>query len=161
MSCFLVEAGEKMGLQITVLLSMIIYVEILQSNIPVFDEFHNTPLLLTYFIITILIICFCQGIKICHVWASKFFSILKLDLNPYYSILVSTYTLFLYHTNEYESKNFSKTEAKISLVLANMSNYANFKIWKVRAPEVVVSIANHPGDDIHKGTRFFLSKFGW
>ena len=35
----LVDAGEKMGLQITVLLTMVIYVEVLQSNIPVFDTY--------------------------------------------------------------------------------------------------------------------------
>ena len=35
---FLVEAGEKMGLQITVLLADIIYVEVLQSTVPVFDS---------------------------------------------------------------------------------------------------------------------------
>ena len=34
----LVEAGEKMGLQITVLLADIIYVEVLQSTVPVFDS---------------------------------------------------------------------------------------------------------------------------
>ena len=78
-------------------------------------------------------------------------------MNLYYSILVSTYTLFFYYANEYETKNFSKTEAKVSLVLASFCNYANFKVWKVRPPEVVVSIANHPGDDLHKGLRFIMS----
>ena len=38
MECNLVEAGEKMGLQITVLLADIIYVEVLQSTVPVFDS---------------------------------------------------------------------------------------------------------------------------
>ena len=42
----LVDAGEKMGLQITVLLSDIIYVDILQSTVPVFDSFGNSPLIL-------------------------------------------------------------------------------------------------------------------
>ena len=35
-----------MGLQITVLLSDIIYVDILQSTVPVFDSFGNSPLIL-------------------------------------------------------------------------------------------------------------------
>ena len=56
---FLVEAGEKMGLQITVLLTMVIYVEVLQTNIPVFDSYTSTPLILYFFIATILIICIC------------------------------------------------------------------------------------------------------
>ena len=33
-----VDAGEKMGLQITVLLADVIYVETLQSTVPVFDS---------------------------------------------------------------------------------------------------------------------------
>ena len=56
---FLVEAGEKMGLQITVLLTMVIYVEVLQTNIPVFDTYASTPLILYFFIATIIIICIC------------------------------------------------------------------------------------------------------
>ena len=35
---FLADAGEKIGLQITILLADIIYVEILQSTVPVFDS---------------------------------------------------------------------------------------------------------------------------
>ena len=72
-----VDAGEKMGLQITVLLTMVIYVEVLQNNIPVFDSYGNTPLMLIYFIVTIVTICVC--------------------------LLVSTHTLFLYHVNSYEA----------------------------------------------------------
>ena len=95
-----VDAGEKMGLQvrpyiewrkratirflwplqqilqITVLLTMVIYVEVMQHNIPVFDSYGNTPLMLVYFIVTIITICVC--------------------------LLVSTHTLFVYHVNSYE-----------------------------------------------------------
>ena len=113
-----------MGLQITVLLTMVIYVEVLQTNIPVFDAIGSTPLMLSYFIVTILVICFC--------------------------LLVSTHTLFLYHVNEYESKNFSKTEAKISLGLAKFFNVINCYIWKIEPPNIVKKIAHHPTDDIHK-----------
>lgn len=120
----LVDAGEKMGLQITVLLTMVIYVEVLQTNIPVFDTMGNTPLILSYFIVTILVICFC--------------------------LLVSTHTLFLYHVNEYESKNFSKSEAKVSLAFATFCNCINCNIWTIDPPDVVKEIANHPTDDIHK-----------
>ena len=35
-----VDADEKIELQITVLLTMVIYVEVLQSNIPVFNTYH-------------------------------------------------------------------------------------------------------------------------
>ena len=85
-----------MGLQITVLLTMIIYVQVLQTNIPVFDSYANTPMILVYFIITILMICFC--------------------------LLLTSLTLFLYHVNEYESKNFSRMEAKLSIVITKIVN---------------------------------------
>ena len=39
----LVDSGEKMGFQITVLLAMMIYIEILQEMIPVFDIIDNSP----------------------------------------------------------------------------------------------------------------------
>ena len=42
----LVDAGEKMGLQITVLLADVIYIDILQSTVPVFDSFGSSPLIL-------------------------------------------------------------------------------------------------------------------
>ena len=103
---------------------MVIYVEMLQTNIPVFDTFGNTPMILTYFIVIILVICFC--------------------------LLVSTHTLFLYHVNEYESKNFSRTEARISLAFASFCNFINCNIWTIDPPSVVKEIANHPTDDIHK-----------
>ena len=38
-----VDSGEKMGFQITVLLAMMIYIEILQEMIPVFDIIDNSP----------------------------------------------------------------------------------------------------------------------
>ena len=43
-----VDAGEKMGLQITVLLADIIYVEVLQSTIPVFDSLGTDIRFLSY-----------------------------------------------------------------------------------------------------------------
>ena len=55
----LVEAGEKMGLQITVLLSDIIYVDILQNTVPVFDTFGNSPLILSFFIVSIVLLTVC------------------------------------------------------------------------------------------------------
>ena len=112
-----------MGLQITVLLTMVIYVEILQNNIPVFDSYGNTPLMLVYFIVTICVICFC--------------------------LLVSTHTLFLYHVNSYESINFSKTEAKISLIFAKYFNKVCFGLWRIEPPKCVLEIDGHETDDLH------------
>ena len=113
-----------MGLQITVLLTMIIYVEVLQTNIPVFDSYSNTPMILVYFIITILMICFC--------------------------LLLTSLTLFLYHVNEYESKNFSRMEAKCSIVITKIVNVFTLRQWTVEPPAIVLKIANHPNDEIHR-----------
>jgi len=48
-----------MGLQITVLLSDIIYVDILQKTVPVFDSFGNSPLILSFFIVSIVMLTVC------------------------------------------------------------------------------------------------------
>ena len=73
---FLADAGEKIGLQITILLADIIYVDILQSTVPVFDSYNNTPLILNFFIISIILNCIC--------------------------LMVSAYTLYLYYCPDYE-----------------------------------------------------------
>ena len=51
------DAGEKVGYQITLLLTMVIYIEYLQAQVPVFDSLEQTPHLLTYFIFMIIVIC--------------------------------------------------------------------------------------------------------
>ena len=81
------ESGEKMGLQITILLTMVIYIEILQQNIPVFDSYGASPLLLNYFIICVISLCLC--------------------------LLVSTFTLFLFHIEHHEVRNLPRYGAKI------------------------------------------------
>ena len=90
----LVDAGEKMGLQITVLLADVIYVDILQSTVPIFDSLGNTPLILMFFVVSITLLCIC--------------------------LLLTTHTLFLYHCPEYEARNFSRTEARISRAIAKV-----------------------------------------
>ena len=52
-----IEAGEKIGYQITLLLTMVIYVEYLQTRVPVFDSLSQTPHLLTYFVVIIILLC--------------------------------------------------------------------------------------------------------
>ena len=165
MKCNLVEAGEKMGLQITVLLADIIYVEVLQSTVPVFDSLGtfdlffvfstknpfaiyqtyqgNSPLILTFFIVSIVLLCGC--------------------------LLITTHTLFLYHCSakdfktiayiiwtilyvhctflwnlvvEYEAINFSTTEAKFSRGLAKFFSAISCRIWVVEVPEVTNRIAD-------------------
>ena len=140
---------------------MVIYVEVLQNNIPVFDSYGNTPLMLIYFIVTIITICVC--------------------------LLVSTHTLFLYHVNSYESINFSKTEARISRILAKIFNFLCFGLWEIETPawmshftyfvcvltfiillimwylisDYVIRISKHPTDDLHREFDHEMLKHGF
>ena len=57
-SVFSVESGEKLGFQVTLLLTVVIYIDYLQNNIPVFDSFSQTPNLLIYFVVLILLMTF-------------------------------------------------------------------------------------------------------
>ena len=50
-----VDSGEKMGFQVTLLLTVVIYIEYLQSNIPVFGTMADAPYLLQFFVIMIMI----------------------------------------------------------------------------------------------------------
>ena len=63
---------------------------------------------------------------------------------------MTTHTLFLYFVNSFESANFSKTEAVISLKLSKAFNVMTLKLWEIDPPETVLRIANHPTDEIHK-----------
>ena len=105
----LVEAGEKMGLQITILLADIVYVDVLQSTVPIFDSYGNTPLMLEFFVVSIMLLCMC--------------------------LLVSTYTLFLYHCAEYEAINFSRTEARISRGIAKFFTIMACGNWNIKVPD--------------------------
>ena len=88
-----------MGVQITLLLAEIIYVDIMQSIVPIYDSYGQTPLILMFFAASITLLCIC--------------------------LLLTTHTLFLYNVNDYEARNFSKTEAKVSRDLAK----ASFQIY--------------------------------
>ena len=58
--------------------------------------------------------------------------------------------MFLYHVNSYESRNFSKTEAKISMNMAKFLNCITFKLWEIEVPSKVIEIVRHEGDELHK-----------
>ena len=51
----LVDCGEKLGFQVTLLLTVVIYIDYLQNNIPVFDHISQTPNLLLFFVVIILL----------------------------------------------------------------------------------------------------------
>ena len=50
-------------------------------------------------------------------------------------LLVSTYTLFLYHCAEYEAINFSRTEARISRGIAKFFTKMACGNWNIEVPE--------------------------
>ena len=113
-----------MGFQITLLLTVVVYVEYLQNNIPTFSTIEETPALLQFFVILIILLTL--------------------------ALVITTYTLFLYHLNSYETKNFSRTEAKISRFLAKCFTLMTCYLWEVEVPETVDEIAEDPLDNIHK-----------
>ena len=73
-----------MGFQVTLLLTVVVYVEFLQNNIPPFSSIEETPALLKFFVVLIILLTL--------------------------SLIITTYTLFLYHLNSYETRNFSRSE---------------------------------------------------
>ena len=113
-----------MGFQVTLLLTVVVYVEFLQDNIPPFSTIDDTPDLLKFFVVLIFLLAL--------------------------SLLITTYTLFLYHLNSYETKNFSRREAQVSRFLAKCFNLMTFHLWEVEVPETVNEIADDTEDNIHK-----------
>ena len=99
-----VESGEKMGLQITLLLTLVVYIQILQETLPTFKGYHNSPVILNFFVVTIISCCT--------------------------SILLSTWTLYLYHVESFEVWNYGRIEAKIRLfpILLNGSEFNEFQL---------------------------------
>merc|ERR1711911_327623 len=60
-------------------------------------------------------------------------------------LMVSTYTLFIYHCAIYECKNFSRTEAIISRAIAIMFTKCACGWWEIEVPENTEKIAEHEG----------------
>ena len=54
-----------MGFQVTLLLTVVIYIDYLQNNIPVFDSIGQTPNLLIYFVVLILLMTLALLGKFC------------------------------------------------------------------------------------------------
>ena len=64
-------------------------------------------------------------------------------------LLVSAYTLFIYHCACYECKNFSRTEAIISRGIANILAKCACGLWEIEVPENTEKIAEHEGSFFH------------
>ena len=126
---------------ITLLLTVVIYVEYIESSIPVFDTVSGTPYLLQMFLVSILLLTF--------------------------ELLVSTLTSFLYHISYYELINFSRSEALVSIWLARCFSILTCYTWRIEVPSPVRAIAEDKSDQMSRlmvgkppvKTRRLVSKF--
>ena len=116
------DSGEKMGLQITVMLTVVIYIDVIQNSIPVYDTVSNSPLLLTNFIISTCLLTLC--------------------------LIVSTHTLFLEHVKPFEYGNFGPMRAKASCQMAKILNFICCGLWHIDTPKEIEQMQhyNNPYD---------------
>ena len=54
----LVESGEKMGYQITLFLTLIVYLELVRYSVPIPKDLSDAPKLATFFVIIIILLGF-------------------------------------------------------------------------------------------------------
>ena len=87
-----ISTGEQMGFQITVFLTLIVYIEGISQKIPVTKEMNGAPRLLHFFIVAILV----SGISMC----------------------VSTITLVLTHASA--GLEMSKWQAQFCIIVSNV-----------------------------------------
>ena len=48
-------SGEKMGLQITLLLTLVVFIQLLQDEVPVWQLYQNAPKILVYFVVVMVV----------------------------------------------------------------------------------------------------------
>ena len=83
-------SGEKMGLQVTLLLTLVFFIQLLQDEVPFWQLYKNTPKILVYFVMVMGTLSF--------------------------TIIQSAWTLYLHHMNDDELENFGQ-DFKILLYL--------------------------------------------
>ena len=55
---------------------------------------------------------------------------------------MTTYTLFLYHVNPYESQNFTATEAKICKRMQEFFDFITLDLWRIEPAKAIQDILN-------------------
>ena len=55
---------------------------------------------------------------------------------------MTTYTLFLYHVNPYESQNFTATEAKICKKMQEFFDFITLDLWRIEPANAIKDILN-------------------
>ena len=93
----------------------------LQSKVPVFDTITSSPKLLNFFIVVIV----------------------SLSV----SLLVTSFTSYLYHVPANEAKNFSEFHARFSRSIARFFNFISCGYWVIDVPEEMNQIAANDGPE--------------
>lgn len=109
-----VRAGEKMGFQMGLLFTMMIYVEILEKTVPVFDNVRNSPRLLNFFVVVMVSLAL--------------------------SLAISAITLCLYHVPNHEASNFRRWHAHVSIGIARFFNRITCGCWVIDIPQETLNI---------------------
>lgn len=108
------DSGEKMGLQITLLLTLVVFIQLLQDEVPFWQLYKNTPKILVYFVVVMGTMSF--------------------------TIIVSAWSLYLHHMNDQELHNFGLIRAKITIYLANFNDFCSVG-WTQTIPEPILEIS--------------------
>ena len=108
------DSGEKMGLQITLLLTLVVFIQLLQDEVPVWQLYRNTPKILVYFVVVMVVMSF--------------------------TIIISVWTLYLHHMNDEELHNFGPIRAKIAIYLAYFNDFCTIG-WTLIIPEPILEIS--------------------
>ena len=110
-----------MGFQMGLLLTIFIYVQILQSKVPVFDKITSSPKLLNFFIVVIV----------------------SLSV----SLLVTSFTIYLYHVPPNEAANFSEWHARFSRRIACFFTCIMCGCWDIEVPVEMSQIVGNEQTD--------------
>ena len=120
------DSGEKMGLQITLLLTLVVFIQLLQDEVPFWQFYKNTPKILVYFVVVMGTMSF--------------------------TIIVSVWSLYLHHMNDEELHNFGPIRAKITIYLAKFNDICSVG-WSQNVPQPLLEIASQSAKDSRQSTR--------
>lgn len=122
----LVDSGEKMGYGVTILLSLVVYIDFIQSNVPVWEEIGSAARIIWLFIVSIVGPCIRKSCMI-------------LSLNKYYhlklkkpllhtstvvstSILLSAWTISMHLISDDHVFQYGKMRATCTYIIAVIFN---------------------------------------
>lgn len=110
------DCGEKMGMQITTLLTLVVFLQVLQTSMPVWDHFRNTPKIIEFFSVSIGVVTL--------------------------SLLITAVSLNMHYMAEDEVWNMGAKVASVAIFIANLLNVLSFNVWLVEPPQTLYDIRN-------------------